>query len=174
MIQKAFITQWGTVVPWSSPRLVEQDLIICRVLVSIYSDPFLKEHLAFRGGTALHKLYLEPQPRYSEDIDLVQVNAEPIKETIDHLREALSWLGEPVVKQKNPRLPRSADQCGRGRDPLESGNQLQGAFQCFPDGTCTLLRRERLVQWPVRRAHIRAGRAGRDESPRTLSAPQRP
>ena len=40
------------------------------------------------------------QPRYSEDIDLVQVNAEPIKETIDHLREVLSWLGEPVVKQK--------------------------------------------------------------------------
>ena len=100
MIQRAFITQWGTVVPWSSPRLVEQDLIICRALVSIYSDPFLKEHLAFRGGTTLHKLYLEPQPRYSEDIDLVQVNAEPIKETIDHLREVLSWLGEPVVKQK--------------------------------------------------------------------------
>ena len=60
MIQKAFITQWGTVVPWSSPRLVEQDLIICRALVSIFSDPFLNEHLAFRGGTALHKLYLEP------------------------------------------------------------------------------------------------------------------
>jgi len=100
MIQRAFITQWGTVVPWSSPRLVEQDLIICRALISIYSDHFLKEHLAFRGGTALHKLYLGPQPRYSEDIDLVQVNAEPIKKTIDHLREALSWLGEPVVKQK--------------------------------------------------------------------------
>ena len=28
------------------------------------------------------------------------MNAEPIKETIDHLREVLSWLGEPVVKQK--------------------------------------------------------------------------
>ena len=100
MIQKVFLTQWGTVVPWSSPRLVEQDLIICRALVSIFSDPFLKNHLTFRGGTALHKLYLNPQPRYSEDIDLVQVEAEPIKETIDHLREALFWLGEPVVKQK--------------------------------------------------------------------------
>lgn len=41
MIQKAFITQWGTVVPWSSPRLVEQDLITCRALVSIFSAPFL-------------------------------------------------------------------------------------------------------------------------------------
>ena len=37
-----------------------------------------------------------PQPRYSEDIDLVQVKAEPIKETIDHLRDALAWLGEPL------------------------------------------------------------------------------
>lgn len=100
MIQRAFITQWGTVVPWSSPRQVEQDLIICRALVSIYSDVFLASHLAFRGGTAIHKLYLTPQPRYSEDIDLVQVSAEPIRETIDHLRDALKWLGEPVVKQK--------------------------------------------------------------------------
>lgn len=74
MIQRALITQWGTVVPWSSPRLVEQDLIICRALVSIYTDEFLASHLAFRGGTALHKLYLSPQPRYSEDIDLVQVH----------------------------------------------------------------------------------------------------
>jgi len=84
MIQRAFITQWGKVAPWRSLRQVEQDLIICRALVSIYQDAFLAEHLAFRGGTALHKLYLQPQPRYSEDIDLVQVQAEPIRETIDH------------------------------------------------------------------------------------------
>ena len=54
MIQKAFITQWGAVVPWSSPRLVEQDLIICRALVSIFSDTFLKEHLA--NVTNRHKV----------------------------------------------------------------------------------------------------------------------
>ncbi len=30
----------------------------------------MADSLAFRGGTALHKLYLQPQPRYSEDIDL--------------------------------------------------------------------------------------------------------
>ena len=60
----------------------------------------MASHLAFRGGTALHKLYLSPQPRYSEDIDLVQIKAEPIKETYDHIREALSFLGEPKVKQK--------------------------------------------------------------------------
>lgn len=112
MIQKAFITQWGTVVPWSSPRLVEQDLITCRALVSIFSDPFLKEHLAFRGGTALHKLYLEPQPRYSEDIDLVQVNAEPIKETMDHLRSTIlagRTRRQAEETQQHSRLPHPAD-----------------------------------------------------------------
>jgi len=37
---------------------------------------------------------------YSEDIDLVQINSEPIKETIDKIRNVLSFLGKPVVKQK--------------------------------------------------------------------------
>ena len=100
MIPERYITEWSEKVPWVVNKFIEQDLILCRALVSIYNDAFLAEHLAFRGGTALGKLYLKPQPRYSEDIDLVQVKAEPIKETIDHLRDALDWLGEPVVKQK--------------------------------------------------------------------------
>ena len=100
MIAQSYITEWSEKAPWSTNVQVEQDLIICRALCSIYQDEFLASHLAFRGGTALGKLYLKPQPRYSEDIDLVQVQAEPIRETIDHLRDALAWLGEPVVKQK--------------------------------------------------------------------------
>ncbi len=100
MIPERYITEWSEKAPWVVNKFIEQDLILCRALVSIYNDAFLAEHLAFRGGTALGKLYLKPQPRYSEDIDLVQVKAEPIKETIDHLRDALAWLGEPVVKQK--------------------------------------------------------------------------
>jgi len=54
----------------------------------------LKEHLAFRGGTALHKLYFEPQPRYSEDIDLVQISSGPIGDILSLVRERLSFLGE--------------------------------------------------------------------------------
>ncbi len=100
MIPELAITQWRSEVPWNNVEQVEQDLIICRALVAIFSDEFLAEQLAFRGGTALHKLYLSPQPRYSEDIDLVQINSEPIKPTIDKLREVLSFLGEPKVKQK--------------------------------------------------------------------------
>lgn len=100
MIPEFAIREWNEVVPWTEPEQVEQDLLICRVLTEIYKDEYLASHLAFRGGTALHKLYLSPQPRYSEDIDLVQIKAEPIKETYDHIRDALSFLGEPKVKQK--------------------------------------------------------------------------
>lgn len=100
MIPEFAIREWNEIVPWTESEQVEQDLLICRALTKIYKDEYLASHLAFRGGTALHKLYLSPQPRYSEDIDLVQIKAEPIKETYDHIREALSFLGEPKVKQK--------------------------------------------------------------------------
>ena len=100
MIPQAYITEWSNNVPWQTNEQVEQDLVICRALTELFKDEFLAGHLAFRGGTALHKLYLSPQPRYSEDIDLVQIKAEPIKETIDKIREVLAFLGEPKVKQK--------------------------------------------------------------------------
>lgn len=100
MIPQAYITEWANQVPWQTNEQVEQDLIICRALVEIYSDDFLAKSLAFRGGTALHKLYLSPQPRYSEDIDLVQITAEPFGPLIDRLRVRLAFLGDPVRKQK--------------------------------------------------------------------------
>lgn len=100
MIPEYAIKEWNKTTPWHRNEQIEQDLIICRALVALFNDEYLAEHLAFRGGTALHKLYLQPQPRYSEDIDLVQINAEPIKETMDKIREVLSFLGEPKIKQK--------------------------------------------------------------------------
>lgn len=101
MIPRAYITEWSQQVPWQTNEQVEQDLVICRALVEIFSDEWLASRLAFRGGTALHKLYLHPQPRYSEDIDLVQIRPEPIKETIVRLQERLSFLGNCSVAQRN-------------------------------------------------------------------------
>ena len=92
MIDRAAITNWGASHPWSRPAFVEQDLVICRALVAIFSDPVLAEALAFRGGTALHKLFLSPQARYSEDIDLVQVAPGPAKPLVERLDAALAWL----------------------------------------------------------------------------------
>lgn len=92
MIDRASITNWSVGHPWLRKSFVEQDLVICRALVAIYSDPMLAEALAFRGGTALHKLYLLPQMRYSEDIDLVQVAPGPVKPIVERLDKALAWL----------------------------------------------------------------------------------
>ena len=100
MIPQAYITEWSKNVPWQTNEQVEQDLVICRALVEIFNDKCLADSLAFRGGTALHKLYLQPQPRYSEDIDLVQVRSEPIKETIQHFQKALSFLDKSNVTQR--------------------------------------------------------------------------
>ena len=59
MIPKADIVAWRQVAPWISDAQIEQDLIISRTLVSMFQDAVLSEHLAFRGGTALHKLYFK-------------------------------------------------------------------------------------------------------------------
>lgn len=94
MIPQAYITEWSKIVPWQTNEQVEQDLVICRALIEIFEDDFLADSLAFRGGTALHKLYLQPQPRYSDDIDLVQIKAGSIGKVMDHIRVALSFLGK--------------------------------------------------------------------------------
>lgn len=95
MIPKIFIEQWQLNSPWQTLDMVEQDLIINRALVNLYQNKKVCDSLIFRGGTALNKIYLKPSARYSEDLDFVQTTAEPIGETIDAIRNALNWLGEP-------------------------------------------------------------------------------
>ena len=51
MIDAEYIKEWRPEHPWMTAAMVEQDLLISRALVAIFSDPFLSEHLAFRGGT---------------------------------------------------------------------------------------------------------------------------
>lgn len=75
-------------------RQVEQDLIICRALCDLFNAAELRGRIAFRGGTAIHKLLFKQPLRYSEDIDLVQTRAEPIGATVDAIRDAMSWLGK--------------------------------------------------------------------------------
>jgi predicted nucleotidyltransferase component of viral defense system len=100
MIPQLHIRAWKAQASWQSDAQVEQDLVIARAIVEMYSDDLLKKSLAFRGGTALHKLYLTPQIRYSEDIDLVQVDSEPINPILKRIREKLSFLGtKRTVKQ---------------------------------------------------------------------------
>jgi predicted nucleotidyltransferase component of viral defense system len=100
MIPRAYLYEWQAYAPWQSNSQVEQDLIIARALVELFSDDLILNSLAFRGGTALHKLFLLPQARYSEDIDLVQISPVPFGPVIDRIREKLSFLGKPARDQK--------------------------------------------------------------------------
>jgi len=101
MIPKPNIAKWQEQAPWRDFAQVEQDLIISRALIAIFSNNFLKENLAFRGGTALHKLYLHPAPRYSEDIDLVQITEGAIGDIIDKLDQVIDFFEiKKKVKQK--------------------------------------------------------------------------
>jgi hypothetical protein len=105
VIPAAYITEWRTHAPWTQDAWVEQDLVISRALVEIFSAEGLANRLAFRGGTALYKLYLTPAARYSEDIDLVQTRSEPIGDTLDLVRGTLDpWLGTPKRVLKEGRV----------------------------------------------------------------------
>jgi len=73
--------------------------------VEIFNTREAAGALAFRGGTALYKLYLDPPARYSEDIDLVQVTAGPIGSVLDAVRARLDpWLGTPRRTLKEGRV----------------------------------------------------------------------
>jgi len=101
MIPEVIVQNWKyTTAPWPTFTMVEQDLILSRALVNLYEQPEIRKNLVFRGGTALNKLYITPPARYSEDLDFVQIKAEPIGKIIDAIRSALdAWLGEPKRKR---------------------------------------------------------------------------
>lgn len=94
MIPRAHITAWRALAPWPDDAQVEQDLVLSRAMVDLFSDDHIASHFAMRGGTALNKLSLTSPLRYSEDIDLVQVVAGPTRPLFDALRARLDpWLG---------------------------------------------------------------------------------
>ncbi len=100
MIPAQNVVAWGAVVPWSDQRQVEQDLIIGRALVEIFSDDMLRDAVRVRGGTALNKLHFPKPMRYSEDIDLVRTTGGPIGPILDRLRVVLEpWLGRAQFDQ---------------------------------------------------------------------------
>ena len=97
MIPQANITAWRANSPWSDDAQVEQDLVLTRALIQLFSDAQLSGKIGLRGGTALHKLFIHPACRYSEDIDLVQTEAGPIGPILDTIRTNLDpWLGKPT------------------------------------------------------------------------------
>lgn len=90
MIPRAHITAWRSHAPWPSNEQVEQDLVLSRALVAMFQHPAVSEGAVFRGGTALYKLFIEAPGRYSEDLDLVQLQR-------PRHRQPCPRSGEPLV-----------------------------------------------------------------------------
>lgn len=73
--------------------MMEKDHVNSWILYAIYNSP-LKEELAFKGGTALSKIYFPKIWRFSEDLDLTayrEINREGL---VKVLRSALSNASE--------------------------------------------------------------------------------
>ena len=105
MIPPMILAHWRTKTPWGPDAQIEQDLVLTKAVIQLYTDPHLTDAFAFRGGTAMQKLFYDPPTRYSEDIDLVQVRAEPIGTAINAIRELLDpWLGKPSWERKQSRF----------------------------------------------------------------------
>lgn len=105
MIAKKYIQAWKKSAPWPQSSQVEQDLIIGRALCELYNEPKIKDTLAFRGGTALQKIFFKEPTRYSEDIDLVQIPKEAFGPTINLIRGKIEpWLGNARVTSGKARL----------------------------------------------------------------------
>jgi len=62
LIPASYIKDWSTKAPWPTSQQIEQDLVISRALCDLFNAPALAGKIAFRGGTALHKLlFKQPQ-----------------------------------------------------------------------------------------------------------------
>lgn len=92
MIPYDAITAWSVQHPWPARDQVEQDLLLSRAICAIAANPYLRDELVFRGGTALHKIHLAEAYRYSEDLDYVRASAGGIGE----LTRTLTDLGESL------------------------------------------------------------------------------
>ena len=88
MIPKYIVQQWKSNAPWQSESQVEHDLILTRALISLYQNSTIRENLAFRGGTALNKIFIDPPARYSEDLDFVLINDAPVGEILSAIRDS--------------------------------------------------------------------------------------
>jgi len=116
----------------------------------MFGDPFLREQLRFRGGTALNKLHF-PQPlRYSEDIDLTRTTAAGLCR--DHPQKpglGIYCRGHPGSHPArrhaaaNPALHRRHTRQAAGRSgPAEEGRRHRGEKRV---GTAALLEAGRVA-----------------------------
>lgn len=106
MISEAEIAHWQRRAPWPTLEQVEQDLVLSRLIVEVASHPLLGDELVFRGGTCLHKLWLDRPWRYSEDLDYVRRTPGGVGRVLDAIREVAAIVGFDRVHTDVRRHPK--------------------------------------------------------------------
>lgn len=99
VLSKGQLTVWADTIGIPNLTLAEHDLRLTHALAGLYCAPALKDVLAFKGGTALNKIYFEKFSRLSVDLDF-------------------NLIGPPreVVKQGAP-IRKSIEDVLRDQDP---------------------------------------------------------
>jgi predicted nucleotidyltransferase component of viral defense system len=93
-----------------SDRVIEKDYVLTWLLFGLASSP-LAGHLAFKGGTALKKIYF-PDYRYSEDLDFTVVGTvqpDPILAIVDETLRRLAHGEGFQFEMPAGRIERRAD-----------------------------------------------------------------
>ena len=106
MITEADIAHWQQHAPWPTLEQIEQDLVLSRLIVETSKHPLLGDELVFRGGTCLHKVWLDRPWRYSEDLDYVRRTGGGVGEVLDAIREVAATVGFDRVQTDVRRHPK--------------------------------------------------------------------
>ena len=96
MISREDIIAWGVEHPWPELDQIEQDLLLSQAICEISNDPLQGNELSLRGGTALHKLFMNNPFRYSEDLDYVRSTEGGIGDITGRLLDIGKELGFQV------------------------------------------------------------------------------
>jgi uncharacterized protein len=79
-------------------KTIEKDYVLTWVLVAIANSP-LKSLLAFKGGTAIKKIYF-PDYRFSEDLDFTMLESKiSNREVMKRIESLIPWLDREVNLQ---------------------------------------------------------------------------
>ena len=97
-LEKEKIDIWNKKKNFLNDQQAEKDLLIENTAVAFYTDEYLKENFAFKGGTALYKCYLQNNLRFSEDIDLNQCFNFKLDESKERIKKAFENIGFPLKK----------------------------------------------------------------------------
>ena len=96
------------------PEMLEKVLILIDVLGQFAAVPFLNEHLALKGGTALNLFHFEKIPRLSVDIDLNYIGSAD-QNIMKKERKIINGALFKIMQQNNFDLERSPNHYAGGK-----------------------------------------------------------